>query len=112
MACLLNLISVLSQVAWTAPSLLFLMSWGRCVFMDGKVSVLLCSFGEGGKCFSVLAWEDDCYDQRKEWETSNLIWSCSELSCTDCSLRLLSLSGRSVLWEQLLVWHCLELRSY
>lgn len=46
-SCLFELVSVLFQVAWTAPSLLFLMSWGRCAFMEGKVSVLLHSFGEG-----------------------------------------------------------------
>lgn len=28
----------------------------------------------GGRCFSVLPWEDDCADdQQKEWETSELI---------------------------------------
>lgn len=44
-------------------------------------------FWGGGKCFSVLAWEDNCDDdQRKEWETNKLIWSCSELGCTGCPL--------------------------
>lgn len=47
MPCLFKLMSVLSQVAWTALSLSFLMSWGRCAFMEGKVSVLLCCFGKG-----------------------------------------------------------------
>lgn len=46
----LKVISVLSQVAWTAPSLLFLMSWGRCVFMDGKVSFYYALL-EGGEVF-------------------------------------------------------------
>lgn len=40
-----------------------------------------------GKCFSVLAWEDGHDDdQRKEWETNELIWSCSEWGCTGCPL--------------------------
>lgn len=53
MSRLFKLMLVLSQVAWTVPSLFFLMSWGRCAFMEGKVSVLPCSFGEGA---SVLVY--------------------------------------------------------
>lgn len=31
-------------------------------------------FWGGGRCFSELAWEDDCADdQQKEWKTSELI---------------------------------------
>lgn len=44
---LVKLVSVLSQVAWIAQSLLFLMSWGRYAFMGDKVSGLQYYFGEG-----------------------------------------------------------------
>jgi len=46
-----KLVSVLSQVAWIAQSLLFLMSWGRCAFMGDKVSGLQYYFGEGESLF-------------------------------------------------------------
>lgn len=52
-----KLVSVLSQVAWIAPSLLFLTSWGRYAFMGDKVSVLQYYFGEGEGLFYCISAE-------------------------------------------------------
>lgn len=52
-----KLVSALSQVAWIAQSLLFLMSWGRYAFMGDKVSVLQYYFGEGESLFYCISTE-------------------------------------------------------
>lgn len=54
---LVKLVSVLSQVAWIVPSLLFLMSWGRCVFMGDKVSVSQYHFGARESWFYRISME-------------------------------------------------------
>lgn len=48
---LVKLVPVLSQVAWTAQSLSFLMSWGRYASMGDRVSSLQYYFGEGESLF-------------------------------------------------------------
>lgn len=54
---LVKLVSVLSQVAWIAQSLLFLMSSGRCVFMGDKVSGLQYHFGARESWFYCISME-------------------------------------------------------
>lgn len=84
---LVKLVSVLSQVAWIAQSLLFLMSWGRHAFMEDKVSVSQSCSVEGKVCFTILELKDGSDDWQRKWETDQLmLWEFHELGCTGCSL--------------------------